>query len=411
MKTVVSTESLPQFSDIVAAQSNLRNIIKCTPLEASKSFSEMSGAKVHLKLENLQKTGSFKVRGAYHKISSLSDEEKQRGVICASAGNHAQGVAYAATKLGIRSKVFMPIFAPPLKVIATRAYGADVELVGNTFNDAFNAAMEFAESSGGVFIHPFNDPKIIAGAGTLGLELFEQFREVEYVFVPIGGGGLISGIAIAMKNLNPKIKIIGVEAAGAQSMKLSIDRGEIVPMESVSTIADGIAVKSPGNLNFEAAQKYVDDIVVVNDAEMARTAYLLLQRAKILAEPAGVASMAAILYKKIDVQGKLVVPIISGGNINMSILEQILDKGAIEEGFRAKIEVIVPDQAGMLKKILNILDAVRANVYDIIHERSATSVPVGFVKVILTFNLQDITQLSTITDEMEKNDLNFKVLR
>lgn len=411
MKTIVSNEPLPVLSDIVLAQSNLKEIVKTTPLEISQSFSEMSDAKVYLKLENLQKTGSFKVRGAYNKISNLTEEEKSRGVLCASAGNHAQGVAYAATKLNVRSKVFMPIFAPPLKVIATRAYGAEVELVGTTFDEAFNAAMEYAEMSGATFVHPFNDPKIIAGAGTLGLELFEQFRDVEYVYVPIGGGGLISGVAIALKSMNPKIRVIGVEADGAQSMKLSVEKGEIVPMKSVSTIADGIAVKSCGNLNLEAVKMYVDDIVVVNDAEIARTAYLILQRAKILAEPAGVAAMAAVLYKKLDVRGRLVAPIISGGNINMSILEQILDKGAMDEGFRARIAVLVPDLAGMLKGILDILDKVRANVYDIVHERTTTSVPVGYVKVIITFNLQDISQLSTITNELEEANLNYKILR
>ncbi|MBX3043080.1 MAG: threonine ammonia-lyase [Candidatus Kapabacteria bacterium] len=411
MKTIVSNENLPQLPDIFKAQGELRNVVKCTPMEISTSFSQMSGADVYLKLENLQKTGSFKVRGAYYKISKLNDDERAKGVLCASAGNHAQGVAYAANQLKVKSKVFMPIFAPPLKVIATRAYGADIELVGNTFDDAFSAAMDYAESSGATFVHPFNDPNIIAGTGTIGLEIFEQLREVEYVFVPIGGGGLISGIAIALKNLNPNIKIIGVEAAGAASMKTSIESGEIVPLKSVNTIADGIAVKSCGNLNFEAAKKYVDDFVVVDDSEIARTAYLLLQRAKILAEPAGVAAMAAVLYKKIDIKGKLVVPVISGGNINMSILEQILDKGAMDEGFRARIEVLVQDQAGMLKMILEILDKVRANVNDIIHERTTTSVPIGYVKVIITFNLQDLSQLTIITDELNANCLNFKVLK
>lgn len=411
MKTIVCNQPLPHFSDIVKAQSNLKDVIKTTPLEISRSFSEMSDANVFLKLENLQKTGSFKVRGAFHKISNLTEEEKSKGVLCASAGNHAQGVAYAATKLKVKSKVFMPIFAPPLKVIATRSYGADVELVGNTFDDAFNAAMDYAEESGATFVHPFNDPYIIAGAGTLGLELFEQYRDMDYVLVPIGGGGLISGIAIALKSMNPNIRIIGVEADGAASMKASIDSGELQPLTSVSTIADGIAVKSCGNLNFEAVKQFVDDIVVVNDAEIARTAYLLLQRAKTLAEPAGVAALAAVLYKKLDWKGKSVVPIISGGNINMSILEQILDKGVMEEGYRARIAVLVPDLSGTLKTILVILDKVRANVYDIYHERSTTSVPVGFVQVIITFNLQDIAELSTITNEIENHHFSYQILK
>ncbi|MDD3744435.1 MAG: threonine ammonia-lyase, partial [Lentimicrobiaceae bacterium] len=324
MRTIDPAHTLPNFSDIIAAQSVLRNVIKETPLERSKSFSSMSGAEVFLKLENLQTTGSFKVRGAYYKIANLTQEERSKGVLCASAGNHAQGVAYAASALGVKSTVFMPVFAPPLKVIATRSYGAEVILSGETFDDAFNAALEYQKETGATFVHPFNDFYIIAGQGTIGLEIFDQFRDVTDVVIPIGGGGLIAGMAIAMKQLNPKIRIIGVESEGAQSMKSSVEAGKPLLLNSVDTIADGIAVKSPGNLTFEAAGQWVDELLVVNDAEIARTAYLLLQRAKILAEPAGVAAMAAVLYRKYDFSGRKVVPVISGGNINMSILEQIL---------------------------------------------------------------------------------------
>lgn len=410
MSTSENDGRLPEFSDIVGAQSSLRGVVKETPLERSKSFSAMSGADVYLKLENLQTTGSFKVRGAYNKIMNLPAEEAARGVLCASAGNHAQGVAYAATKLGVKSTVFMPIFAPPLKVIATRAYGAKVVLTGETFDDAFRAAAEFGRESGATFVHPFNDPLIIAGQGTLGLELFEQLRDLDEVFVPIGGGGLIAGIAIALKQLNPRIRVIGVEAEGAQSMKASLAEGRPVVLNSVDTIADGIAVKSPGNLTFEAARKLVDDLVVVNDAEIARTAYLLLQRAKILAEPAGVAAMAAILFNKTETRGRKVIPVISGGNINMSILEQILDKGAMAEGLRARISVLIPDQAGRLKSIITILERMKANIHDIYHERTTTSVPVGYVMVIITFNLQDATQLPSILAEMDKHGLPHQVL-
>ncbi len=402
---------LPRFSDIINAQSHLRDVVKQTPLERSKSFSAMADADVYLKLENFQTTGSFKVRGAYYKISNLNEEEASRGVLCASAGNHAQGVAYAATKLGVKSTVFMPVFAPPLKVIATRSYGAEVILTGETFDDAYNAALEFQEKTGATFVHPFNDPYIIAGQGTVGLEIFEQLRNVDEVFVPIGGGGLIAGIAIALKQLNPSIRIIGVEADGAQSMKVSIEKGAPTALTSVNTIADGIAVKSPGNLTYEAASSLVDEFVVVNDAEMARTAYLLLQRAKILTEPSGVAAMAAILFRKTDVKGRKVIPVISGGNINMSILEQILDKGVMDEGLRARIQVLIPDQAGMLKSIISILERMKANIHDIEHERSTTSVPVGYVQVTITFNLQDTTQLPTILTELDKKGMQYQVLR
>jgi threonine dehydratase len=411
MSYAKNNNSLPQFSDIINAQSVLKNVVKNTPLERSKSFSTMSEADVYLKLENFQTTGSFKVRGAYYKIKNLSPEEAAKGVLCASAGNHAQGVAYAASSLGVKSTVFMPVFAPPLKVIATRAYGAEVVLTGDTFDDAFNAAVEFGKKTGATFVHPFNDPYIIAGQGTIGLEIFEQLRDVEDVVVPIGGGGLIAGIAIALKQLNPRIRLIGVEADGAQSMKVSIEKGEPVSLNSANTIADGIAVKSPGNLTFDVTRKLVDELVVVNDAEMARTAYLLLQRAKILTEPAGVAAMAAVMYQKTNTKGRKVVPIISGGNANMSILEQILDKGVMDEGLRARIRVLLPDQAGKLKSIITILDKMKASIHDIEHERSTTSVPVGHVQVTITFNLQDTTQLSTICKELEKRGMQYEVLK
>ena len=259
--------SSPALSDIIKAKKLLEKIVKRTDLERSKSFSNMVNAQVYLKLENLQSTGSFKIRGAYNHISRLSPEDKKRGVLCASAGNHAQGVAYAASKLGVKSTIFMPEFAPPIKVIATRSYGANVILKGDSFNDAYEAAMEYLDESGAVFVHPYNHPDIISGAGTIGLEIFEQLDDIDMVFVPIGGGGLISGIAIALKSMNPNIKIIGVEAEGAHSMRVSLDNGVLTPFVSGNTIADGIAVKAPGNLNFEIVKKYVDDVVVVNDNE------------------------------------------------------------------------------------------------------------------------------------------------
>lgn len=401
---------LPELSDIIKAQTRLKGIVKVTPLEHTKSFSAMSGANVFMKLENMQSTGSFKVRGAYNKLSCMSQEELDKGVVCASAGNHAQGVAYAAHSKGVKATVFMPVFTPPLKVIATRAYGADVVLTGDTFDDAFAAAMKFREESGAIFVHPFDDPHIIAGQGTIGLELFNQLDTIDDVLVPIGGGGMIAGIAIALKEMNPDIRIIGVEAAGAQSMKLSMKDGKPSTLKSLSTIADGIAVKTPGKLNFEATQKYVDELLVVNDAEIAHTAYLLLQRAKILTEPSGAAAMAAVLHKKMDLSNRNVIPIISGGNANMGILEQILEKGMMEEGLRARIAVLIPDMAGELKAIVSILEKIRANIYDISHERSITSVPVGFVMVTITFNLQDTSQLQLIRNTLDERSMKYEIL-
>ena len=402
---------LPEYSDIIKAQQRLKGVVKATPLEHSKSFSAMSGANVYMKLENMQSTGSFKVRGAYNKLCTLNKEELSNGVVCASAGNHAQGVAFAARILGLKATVFMPVFTPPLKVIATRNYGAEVVLEGESFDDAQAAAMQFKKETGAVIIHAFDDPCIIAGQGTIGLELFQANDSIQDVLVPIGGGGMISGIAIALKEMNPDIRIIGVEAAGAQSMKNALKQGKPEKLTKMQTIADGIAVKTPGNLTFEATRQYVDDILLVEDAEIAHATYLLLQRAKILAEPSGGAAMAAVLQKRPEFEGRNVVPVISGGNINMGLLEQILEKGMMEEGLRARIAVLIPDVAGELRSIISILENLRANINEISHERSITTVPVGFVLVTLTFNLQESVQLDMICKALKGKMKKFEVLK
>lgn len=402
--------SVLKFSDIVSARSTLRGVAKNTTLLHSKSFSTMSDANIYLKLENMQTTGAFKVRGAYNKLANLSIEEREKGVVAASAGNHAQGVAFSATKLGMQSTIFMPIFTPPLKVLATKGYGANVVLMGDSFDDAFIGSQEYTKEHNATYIHPFNDPLIIAGQGTIGLEVYEQMPDVDAVIVPIGGGGLIAGIAMAIKEMNPKVKVIGVNAAGAASMVGSLKANEIITLPSVSTIADGIAVKTPGNLTFELVQKYVDDVVTVTDTEIAHTAYLMLQRAKILAEPAGVTSVAAALFKKANLKGMNVVPIVSGGNINMQILEQIVEKGMVEEGLRACIKVLVPDQSGELKKILSIFEGLKVNIYDINHERSSSNVEVGKTLLTIKMNLQNKEQLKTIVKMLKDHGLSCEVV-
>lgn len=404
-------ESEIKFSDIISAQNTLRGIAKVTTLLHSKSFSTMSDANIFLKLENMQTTGAFKVRGAYNKLANLTKEEAERGVVAASAGNHAQGVAFSATRLNMKSTIFMPIFTPPLKVLATKGYGANVVLDGESYDDAFNASQEYCANNEATFIHPFNDPLIIAGQGTIGIEIREQLPDVDAVIVPIGGGGLIAGIALAIKEMNPKIKVIGVEAAGAASMLASRNENKIVSLPKVSTIADGIAVKTPGSLTFDLIQKYVDEIVTVTDTEIAHTAYLLLQRAKILAEPAGVTAMAAALYRKSNLSGMNVVPVISGGNINMQLLEQIVEKGMVEEGLRACIQVLVPDQPGELKKILALFDKLKVNIYDINHERSSAQVSVGSTMLIIKMNLQNQDQLQLIVDELKSNNLDCSIIK
>lgn len=399
-----------KISDIIAAQKTLDGIAKKTTLSSSKSFSQLSGANIFLKLENMQSTGSFKVRGAYNKIANLSPEAASKGVVAASAGNHAQGVAYSASKLGLKSTIFMPIFTPPLKVIATKAYGAEVVLTGETFDDAFAASQQYCKENNATYIHPFDDPYIIAGQGTVGLEIYTQLPNVDAVIVPIGGGGLIAGISLILKHFNPAVKIIGVQAEGAPSMVNSIKKGEIISLDKVSTIADGIAVKRPGNLNYDLVTKFVDELITVNDTEIARATYLLLQRAKMLAEPAGVTSVAAVLSKKLGLEGKNVVAVVSGGNINMRLLAPITEKGMVEEGLRACIQVLLPDQSGELKKLLNILDEMKANIQNIEHERSIMSVPIGFVLVTLTFSMQDPKQINIIIDRIKAKGLDYKLL-
>ena len=401
--------SVLKFSDIVAARSTLRGVAKLTSISHSKSFSQMSGSNIFMKLENMQTTGAFKVRGAYNKLANLSPEERAKGVVAASAGDHAQGVAFSATKLGMQSTIFMPIFTPPLKVLATKGYGANVVLTGESFDDSFLASQEYTKQHDASYIHPFNDPLIIAGQGTIGLEIYEQQPDVDAVIVPIGGGGLIAGIAMAIKEMNPKVRVIGVNAAGAASMVASREANEIVSLPSVSTIADGIAVKTPGTLTFDIIQKYVDDIVSVTDTEIAHAAYLLLQRGKLLAEPAGVTSVAAALFNKVDLKGKNVVPVVSGGNINMRLLEQIIEKGMVEEGLGASIRLIIPDQSGELKRVLSIFEGLKVNIYDIKHERSLSRVEVGKSLVTISMNLQDQKQLSTIMNMLQEHGINCEI--
>ena len=404
-------QTMVDFSDVEAAYELLRPVVKQTPLERSKTFSEMADADVYLKLENLQTTGSFKLRGAYNKIHRLSDEEKRRGVICASAGNHAQGVAHAATLLGIDSIVYMPKYAPPTKIIATRSYGADVKLEGETYDDAHEAAVEYAEREGLTFIPPFDDPDVVAGQGTIGIELHEALDDIDVVLVPVGGGGLISGVAVALKHLQPSVTVVGVEAEGAQAMYRSLRRGELTPLTSMSTIADGIAVKHPAELTFELVKRYVDDLVTVTDEEIARTLYLLLQRTKLVVEPAGAAGLAALLCGTVSFPGKNVVALLSGGNINLLLLTQVIERGMMQHSLLARFSVTVPDKPHMLDGILDALASLNVNVHSISHDRMTTSVPIGHVKIIITFQTLGAGQIDEVEQVFKKRDLPYEKLR
>ncbi len=354
------------------------------------------GCDLYLKTENLQVTGSFKVRGAYYKISQLTEEEKKRGVIACSAGNHAQGVALAATKSGISSLICLPDGAPISKVEATKSYGAQVCLVKGVYDDAYNKALELKEECGYTFIHPFNDPDVIAGQGTIGLEILDQIKDLDAVVVPIGGGGLISGIAFAIKSLKPQIKVYGVQATGAPSMKKSVDDEEIVKLDSVATIADGIAVKQPGDLTYEICKKYVDDIVTVNDDEISTAILALIEQHKMIAEGAGAVAVAAVMFDKIPVEGKKVCCIVSGGNIDVTILSRVIKRGLLMTGRNHAMTVELPDKPGQLAHVANIVSNLGANVIAVHHERSNEGSDVNgcFLRIeIETKNFDHIQQI------------------
>ncbi|MDE6729909.1 MAG: threonine ammonia-lyase [Oscillospiraceae bacterium] len=329
-------------------------------------------ANVYLKTENLQVTGSFKVRGAYYKISQLSEEEKQKGVIACSAGNHAQGVALAATKNGIKSLICLPDGAPISKVEATKGYGADVCLVPGVYDDAYQKALQLRDEKGYTFIHPFDDEDVIAGQGTIGLEISKQLRNVDVVVVPVGGGGLISGVAFALKNLNPKIRVYGVQASGAPSMVQSLESDEIVCLDKVGTIADGIKVKEPGEHTFELVRKYVDDVVTVTDDEVSSAILALIEQHKLIAEGAGAVSVAAVMFHKIpDIQGKNVVCLVSGGNIDVTILSRVIKRGQLKSGYSDVLVIHLEDKPGQLKDVSAILADLGGNVTSLHHERAS----------------------------------------
>ncbi len=376
-----------------------------TPMDHSRTFSEIAGFPVLLKYENLQKTGSFKVRGAIYKISKLRGMVD--GVVAASAGNHAQGVAYAARSFGLNAVIVMPENASISKVEATRSYGAEVILYGSTFDDALAKAMEIAEERGYELVHAFDDPYIIAGQGTLGIEILEDTTNVDTIVVPIGGGGLISGIALAVKNINPNVKIIGVEPENAASMKESLKAGKPVIAEVKPTIADGLAVKAPGRLTFSIVRDLVDDIVTVSEKEISSAVYLLLERAKTLAEGAGAASLAAILAGKAG-QGKTVA-VISGGNIDLTLIYRIVLHGLASNKRISYIEGYVPDMPGMLARISSIIASYRGNILDVMHDRVDLNAPAWHTKIKIIFEVPGEREKEQIEAELKRQGFNLSV--
>lgn len=378
----------------------LKNIIRKTDMILAPNINPES--EIHLKTENLQVTGSFKVRGAAYKISQLSEEEKARGVIACSAGNHAQGVALAATKNGIKSLICLPDGAPISKVEATRKYGADICLVEGVYDDAYNKAFELKDEKGYTFIHPFNDEDVIAGQGTIGLEILDQIPDVDVVIVPIGGGGLISGVAFAIKELNPNVKVYGVQASGAPSMLKSIDDGKIEKLDSVSTIADGIAVKEPGDITFAMCQKYVDGIVTVSDDEIAAAILALIEQQKLITEGAGAVSVAAAMFNKVDVKGKKVCCLLSGGNIDVTILSRVIKRGLLKSGRTYSLTIELLDKPGQLKGVADIIAKEGGNVISIHHERASEGSDINgcYLRIVLeTKNFDHIAQIKkALTD-------------
>lgn len=364
------------------AQQRLDGVAQKTGLSFSNSVSDLVDCNVWLKMENLQRTGSFKLRGAYNKVASLTAEEREKGVIAASAGNHAQGVALAASVYGCQSTICMPKHAPLSKVAATRHYGANVVLHGDFFDEAYAKACELTEQNGYTFVHPFNDPLVIAGQGTIALEIIDQLPDVDAIVVPIGGGGLIAGIAVAAKNINPKIKVIGVQTENMPSMQESIQQGEIVTVDGSASIADGITVKTPGDLTFELVQKYVDDIVTVDETEIAEAILLLLERVKTVAEGAGAVPVAALLNDRITgLRNKKVAAMISGGNIDVNQMTRIINSGLLKSWRKVFFNTVIPDRPGELVRLLSIISDSGANVLSVTHERSQHGIEMGYTAV------------------------------
>lgn len=395
-----------QLENVYQAAFALKNIIRNTELiHAPKINPEVD---LYIKPENLQVTGSFKVRGAAYKISRLTEEEKAKGVIACSAGNHAQGVALAAARNGIKSIICLPDGAPISKVEATRAYGAQIELVNGVYDDAYNYALKLKDEMGMTFIHPFDDEAVIAGQGTIALEILEENPDVEAIVVPIGGGGLISGVAYTIKALKPEVKVYGVQAAGAPSMERSVDEGKILTLDSVKTIADGIAVKQPGVNTFELCSKYVDEIVTVTDDETATAILTLMENQKLVAEGAGAVSVAAVMFDKVPVKGKNTVCIVSGGNIDVTILSRVIDRGLLKSGRLCKLAIELTDKPGQLRDLSATIASYGANVVSVNYEHAGKGTDVNSCIISMELETKNRAHIKEVKEGLAKNG--FKLL-
>jgi threonine dehydratase len=385
-----------QLSDVQTALGRIRADIRVSPCPRSETFSAVTGNSIYLKMDNQQRTGAFKERGALNRILSLSSDERARGVIAASAGNHAQGVSYHAGRHGVRARIVMPLPTPLTKVSATRAYGAEVVLHGTNYDEAYENAMELSQQDSLVLIHAFDDESVIAGQGTLGLEILQQHPDIEVIVSPIGGGGLIGGVACAVKESRPSVKVYGVQPSRIPSMKAAIAAGKPVTLDSAKTIADGIAVRRAGDYTLPLVQKYVDDIVTVEEEEIANAILLLLEREKTLAEGAGAAAIAAVLNRKIQLQNKRVAVLVCGGNIDVTLLSRIIERGLVKDGRLVRLRVHLPDYPGALHRLTGILADHRANIVETSYDRAYHGVNLGDTAIDITMETrgpQHITEL------------------
>jgi threonine dehydratase len=404
---------LPTIEDIIKAQTLLAGTVRKTPLQTSRTFSGLAGTNLFLKLECLQVTGSFKVRGAFVKISRLSEKQAGYGVIAASAGNHAQGVAYAAKIKKIPCTIVMPENASPAKVAATRSYGAKVIRRGANYDDAWEATQEIAEAEGKTIIHAFDDPDIIAGQGTIGLELLQDLPDVDRIYLPVGGGGLASGVAIAVKSRKPDVKIIGVESKAFPAMKESLVKGSLQCTKPGYSIADGIAVKQPGELTREILSKYIEDIVLIDDASIVKTMFLMMERTKLVAEPAGAASLAYLLSSGSSYPGgrsDKVATIISGGNVDMYLLGQVVAKGLMQMGRLLKIFILLPDKPGALKSVVDGIAELSVNIVEVEHDRLSAHIPAGTAGVYLSLELENEKHAQLLVEFLKQKQIEFKVV-
>ena len=421
----------PTYDDILQAESMRDDHIKKTPLIHSPTFSRLAASDVYLKAEFRQKTGSFKIRGAYFKIRSLSEKEKSYGVVAASAGNHAQGVAYASSLEKISCTIVMPKNASPAKVAATRSYGANVILQGVNYDESSMKAKEIAEESGATLIHAFDDPQIIAAQGVIGLEILEDLPDVDEIYVPIGGGGLAAGTLIAIKEHNPQVRVIGVQSSSFPSMYNSFKNGTIRPdnddddnnkSKDERTIADGLSVTVPGQMTFAIINELIDDIVLVNDTDITKTMFLLMERMKFVVEPAGAASLAYLITKKhndvVNNGGgggggstrKKIVAILAGGNVDMYLLGQIVDKGLAAMGRLLKLSILLPDRPGAFKGIVDEIALANANIVEVVHDRLSSEINAGAARVTLSLETQGREQAESLIAALAKKGISFTLL-